>query len=410
MNGYKEFMLSFADGKASFINEVQISDNIKFEMRDKYLFCDNAILGHTGVSKYYEHELGGLSNKIVKIHKFDTDLLDTDSISTIIGKPITEMHPRDEYGKIKFVDGTNYKELEVGTVLNAWKDGDMIRGNLIIKDPNTITKVLDGGLKSLSLGYNSKVTKLVDNEGEYKQSNFYFNHLALVPKGRMFNAQIVDEDIVGKENTKMNIWEKIKSAFTNDKAIINEEDGTLDIGDEKHITKRYKVIEETHVYDDETGKTETDLKTHEIETHEHEPSEDPVEEVPKYIGDENKVEEEVELKATIEEEPDKEVVKEEPKEEEKIKEKDFGDEIMTKEELKALTDSIKADLITQIKEENVFGDIGPLETQTPIAPTKYKLDFQRDEALRKEAWDLMTNPVRHDGDWAKLAQARKNLS
>lgn len=203
----------------------------------------------------------------------------------------------------------------------------------------------------------------------------------------------------------MNIWEKIKSAFTNDKAVINEEDGTLDIGDEKLITKRYKVIEETLIYDDETGKTETDLKTHEIETHEHEPSDTLVEEVPKYIGDENKVEE-VELKATIEEEPDKE----ELKEEEKIKEKDFGDEIMTKEELKELTDKIKADLISQIKEENVFGDIDPLETQTPVAPTKYKLDFQKDEALRIEAWDLMTNPVRHDGDWAKLAQARKNLS
>lgn len=430
----KEFMLNFADGIASFVNEVQLSENIKFEKRDKLLFCDNAILGHTGVSKYYEHELGGLSNKIVKIHKFDTDLLDVDSISTIIGKSITVMHPRDQYGKINFVDGLNYKDLEVGTVLKAWKDGEMIRGNLVIKDPKTIKSILDGDLKALSLGYNSKVEKIGDSD-EYKQTKFYFNHLALVPKGRMINAQIVDEDTVGKEKIKMSLWQKIKDGFSNNSVKINEKDDVLEFGDEKHITKRYKVVEETNIYDDETHESEYETKTHEIEKHTHENDDGSQKPKDGAIGDEKTVEEKTEEvikkvedktvedeesktgdEDTIEEENVEETQevesteeKEEIKKEEENKEGNFGDEDMTKEALQALKDEIKADLMKQIKDDDAFGDINPIKQQQEKEKPEFGLDFARDEALRKEAWDLATNPVRHSGDWSKLNQTRKEL-
>ena len=407
----KEFMLSFADGIASFVNEVQLSENIKCERRRGHIDWDNAILGHTGVSKYYEHELGGLSNKIVKIHKYDTDLLDTDSISTIIGKSITVMHPRDSYGKINFVDGSNYKDLEVGTVLKAWKDGEMIRGNLVIKDPKTIKSILDGDLKALSLGYNSKVEKIGDSD-EYKQKEFYFNHLALVPKGRMINAQIVDEDIVGKENSKMSLWEKIKNGFSSEQVKINEKDDVLEFVDEKRITKRYRVIEETNTFDDDTYESTNEIKTHEIEktTHEKEGdgSQNPVVGT---VGDEETVEKAVEVEETVvekekigDEKPDKEI----ETVEKENKEGTFGDEEMTKEALQAIKDEIKADLMKEIKSDDAFGDIKPHEREEE-KPQEYGLNFQRDEALRKEAWDLSTNPLRHGGDWSKLRKVRKEL-
>ena len=426
----KEFMLDFADGKASFINEVQVSNNVKFEKRDKYLYCDNAILGHEGVGKYYDHELGGITNKIVKIHRFADDLLDVDSINTIIGKPITVMHPRDNNGKIKFVDGTNFKEYEIGTVLDAWKDGNTIKGKLVIKDPQAIVDVLDGKLKSLSLGYNAKVEAYGD--GDYKQTNFYFNHLALVPKGRQINAQIVDEDVVGKEKP-MSLWSKLKNALTSGEAQINEEQDVLEFADEKHTTKRFRVEEIIDEYDDETGESKTETVVKETVTHEHERNKD---KLPNVLGDEDTTEKE-------DENLENEEVKVEPKEDEKPKigdedtvvqedtvegdkdekteteelenkedkGKDFGDEDMTKEQLEALKAELRTDLLKEIKEsgKDAFGDLNPLDNQGEEQPKGYQLDFERDEALRKEMYSRATDPTRHDGDFVALSNARKQL-
>ena len=413
----REYMLTFVDGKASFINEVQISKNIKFEQRDKYLFCDNAILGHTGGSEYYDHELGGLTNKVVKINKFDTDLLDNDSIDTIIGKPITVMHPRDNNGKVKFVDGSNFKEYEIGTVLNAWRDGDKIMGKLVIKDADAIMDILDGKLKALSLGYNANIEKIGDNE--YKQKDFYFNHLALVPQGRAVNAQIVDEDVVGKENSPMNIWEKIKGLFVDNEAKFDEETKTIEFADDKHITKRYRVVEETDTYDDETGESENVIKTEEVTKHIHakgngEPvsqvigdeegvvKEEPKIEEPIKVADEEVVEEVKEVEKTQEEEP-----VEENKEE---LEGTFGDESMTKEQIDLIKAELKAELLADIsKGKDVFGDINPITNQDVNPKQSFELDFDRDEALRKEMYSLATDPTRHDGDFVKLNETRKNL-
>jgi len=435
----REYILSFMDGKASFINEVKISDNVTFEKRDKYLYCYNAILGHTGVSQYYDHELGGVTNKVVKIHKFDTDLLNDDSIGTIVGKPITLMHPRDENGKVLFVDGTNFREFEIGTVLEAWRKDNSILGNLVIKDQDTIVNIVSGKLKSLSLGYNAKLVKIGDNE--YKQDDFYFNHLALVPKGRMINAGIIDHDSLEEVNEKMSLWQKIKNAFSKDEVKFEDNDiiQVQDFADEKHITKRYRIVEETNVYDDETGESTEHYKVDEktIRTNEtalngkKSPDGAPL----PVIGDEDQVINEDKGNTQVEnpqsdDEPkktdnvnvgdeeqqqtnqvnDESTSGENPdNQENEDKGKDFGDEVMNEEMKKALIDEITQSIIGKVKENpDAFGDIQPLNPQTP-PPTKYQLNFARDEQLRKEAWDLATNPVRHYGDFAELEKARKKI-
>lgn len=434
----REYILSFMDGTASFINEVKISNNVTFEKRDKYLYCYNAILGHTGVSQYYDHELGGTTNKVVKIHKFDTDLLNDDSIGTIVGKPITVMHPRDENGKVLFVDGTNFRKFEIGTVLEAWRKDNSILGNLVIKDQNTITDILSGKLKSLSLGYNAKLVKIGDNE--YKQDDFYFNHLALVPKGRMINAGIIDHDSLEEVNEKMSLWQKIKNAFSKDEVKFEDNDviAVQDFVDEKHITKRFRVVEETNIYDDETGEstehykvddktirtTETDLKDknkngvplpvigdEEQVVDENNgdkvkaDDEEKVDDKTVTVGDENQTTQ-TNDESTSGENPDKEANQENKNNENG---KDFGDEVMNEEMKKALIAEITQSIMSEVKANpDAFGDITPLEPQDPPAQ-KYQLNFARDEQLRKEAWDLATNPVRHYGDFAELEKARKKI-
>lgn len=431
----REYILSFMDGTASFINEVKISDNVTFEKRDKYLYCYNAIMGHTGVSQYYDHELGGTTNKVVKIHKFDTDLLNDDSIGTIVGKPITLMHPRDENGKVLFVDGTNFRKFEIGTVLEAWRKDNSILGNLVIKDQETIANILSGKLKSLSLGYNAKLVKIGDNE--YKQDDFYFNHLALVPKGRMINAGIIDHDSLEEVNEKMSLWQKIKNAFSKDEVKFEDNDviAVQDFVDEKHITKRFRVVEETNIYDDETGESighyKVDEKT--INTTETALKDKNKNGVPlPVIGDEEQVVDENngdKVKTDNEEKTDDETVNvadenqttqtndestsgENPdNQENKNNEngKDFGDEVMNEEMKKALIAEITQSIMNEVKtNKDAFADIDPLKQQDPT-PTKYQLNFARDEQLRKEAWDLATNPVRHYGDFAELEKARKKI-
>jgi len=113
----------------------------------------------------------------------------------------------------------------------------------------------------------------------------------------------------------------------------------------------------------------------------------------------------------VDEESDLKQEKEENlnKNEETQERKVFGDGEMTDEIKKALIQEIKENIIKDIKEKNVFNDINPINPQNQTEQKSYALDFERDEMLRKEAYDLATNPVRHNGDFAKLQEARERI-
>jgi hypothetical protein len=430
----KEFMVNFADGQGTFINEITISDNIKFEEREGFLYCDNAILGHTGVQKYYDREMGGLTNKIVKVNKFREDLLSDESIETIKGKSITRGHPRDSDGKIQFVDGKNFKQLELGTVINAWRDGDNMLGKLVIKDPDAIIDILAGDLKSLSLGYSAKVEPFGD--GEFKQCDFYFNHLAIVGKGRAVNAMIVDEDTIGKEKLIMPINKELLDKIQSGDAKVSEDGKFVEFVDEKHITKRIRISEEETVYDYETGEEVFKTKIQETVINKTVEGKDELKDPFKQIGDKDTIDEktgnktetdlvkELELarKSTVEkkvvtgDEKTVEELEEEKLALEKIeldkkieKDKEFGDTDMNEAELKKFKADTKAEIIADLKVDrpDVFADLDPLHKDEP--KKGFKLDFKKNEMLKKEMWDKATNPVRHDGDWLALQKTRKQL-
>jgi hypothetical protein len=74
------------------------------------------------------------------------------------------------------INNKNYKNYQIGTITNAYQDGELLRGDLIINEPNKI-----GDNKELSLGYSLDIK---DEDGIKTQRNLYVNHLSLVKKAR----------------------------------------------------------------------------------------------------------------------------------------------------------------------------------------------------------------------------------
>ena len=348
----KDNILSFADGKGVFSFQVKISDNIRQDEDTGYLYCDNAILGRTGVQEYYAHELGLGKNEIIKVNRLAEDVFADEAMASYEGKSITWYHPVG-----KKVTSKNYRDLDVGTILKVWQDGDNVRGNIVIKDADLIMDVLDGTIKELSLGYKAKFIPI--ENGEYKQTEFVINHLAVVKKGRAKNAQIVDEDSIEKESKKMKIFDWLKGK----KLQINDDDTVTMVEDNVIVNP---VIVEPVVVKDEK----------------------PVVEVTPVV--------ETTVDPTVDEEQ---------------KKKEIQD--MEKEELKVLFADLKAEMLVELKAElatnkakevqdSVFKKVEVIDTKEETTEKGLTLDFARDEELRKIYWDKMTNPASHGGDFKAL--------
>lgn len=199
----KDKVFQFVDGRGKFRFEIKLSENRRYDEKTGYLYCDNAILGHTGVQEYYAYELGMGENEIIKVNRLAEDVFSDEAMASIKGKSVTKYHPK------KWVTKDNYRDLEIGTILDVRRDGENVVGDLVIKDADAIMDILDGNMEALSLGYEAKLVKMEDND-EYKQTELYINHVALLKQGRARNARIADEDIVKKENGKMGIFNFLK--------------------------------------------------------------------------------------------------------------------------------------------------------------------------------------------------------
>ncbi len=123
-----------------------------------------------------------------------------DSIATLSLAPLCNDHPPVR------VDSTNAKTYSVGTVGNDLeKDGDYLRGSVMITDQTTIDQIEKEDKQELSCGYTCEVdpTPGIYNGEHYdaQQKNIVYNHLALVAVGRagpevklrLDSAAMVDE-------------------------------------------------------------------------------------------------------------------------------------------------------------------------------------------------------------------------
>ena len=345
-----DILLKFEDSRGIFSFQIKLSERKIQDADTGYLYCYDAIFGHTGVQEYYARELKLGGNEIIKVHRFAEDVFSDEAMASIKGKSVTNRHPNVK------VTSKNFKDLEIGTILDVRQDGENVVGDIVIKDADAIMDILEGNDTALSLGYQAKLVPMED--GEYKQTGIVINHLARVPKGRAKNAQIRDEDTIVKEKSKMGVlnWLKGLTVKPND-------DGSIKIlDDDKEVA--IPVVEETK--------------------------------------------EEVVVKEEIK---DQETIVLENKEEKK-EEKDA----MDAEQIKLLKDEIRAEMIAEFKAElkkdkSVFDDVKVIETNDGEKEDKIlSLNFQKDEELRKLYWDKMTNPVAHGGSFKALNAFRQRAT
>ena len=160
----------------------------KSKTPEGYLICRDAILGRTGAQDYYANEIYADSkdDRIVKVMRDAKEVFSPETIASFENKPVTCEHPEED------VTPDNFKQYSVGFARDIHQgrvDGeDVLLGNLIITDPETINDIENDIRTELSCGYTCDIT---DDENP-RQINIRGNHIALCEKGRAGNARIVD--------------------------------------------------------------------------------------------------------------------------------------------------------------------------------------------------------------------------
>lgn len=105
------------------------------------------------------------------------------SIDSLIGAAITDDHPAE------FVDIYNARDLSRGHVINAWRDGNLMRVRVLVRDAELLRKIFELGKVELSCGYTARTegppgTHPVEGPYEATQREIIHNHLAVVDAAR----------------------------------------------------------------------------------------------------------------------------------------------------------------------------------------------------------------------------------
>ena len=171
-------MFSFSSWEGG--EKVQRYDNYAIQAikTDEGFVRDAPIIGRTGILEYRD-----VDGSIRREYRPPEEAFNVDSLASIRGKPITQLH----HG---LVTSANYfNSHPVGTVISDGRqDGNNIRADVVIYS-------LDTKDRELSLGYETELeeTPGVTPEGEHYdaiQRNIRYNHLAIVPRGRAGNARL----------------------------------------------------------------------------------------------------------------------------------------------------------------------------------------------------------------------------
>lgn len=171
-------MFSFSSWEGG--EKVQRYDNYAIQAikTDEGFVRDAPIIGRTGILEYRN-----VDGSIRREYRPPEEAFNVDSLASIRGKPITQLH----HG---LVTSANYfNSHPVGTVISDGRqDGSNIRADVVIYS-------LDTDDRELSCGYQTELeeTPGVTPEGEHYdaiQRNIRYNHLAIVPRGRAGNARL----------------------------------------------------------------------------------------------------------------------------------------------------------------------------------------------------------------------------
>ena len=171
-------MFSFSSWEGG--EKVQRYDNYAIQAikTDEGFVMDAPIIGRTGILEYRN-----VDGSIRREYRPPEEAFNVDSLASIRGKPITQLH----HG---LVTSANYfNSHPVGTVISDGRqDGNNIRADVVIYS-------LDTEDRELSCGYQTELeeTSGVTEDGQHYdaiQRNIRYNHLAIVPRGRAGNARL----------------------------------------------------------------------------------------------------------------------------------------------------------------------------------------------------------------------------
>ncbi len=149
---------------------------------DGFLVCEDVPMARVGTMMYGPDETpipsrDGITG--VQISRDAEEVFAPKTILSMIGKPVTSDHPPEN------VSPGNWKDYAVGTVISAKRGvgifADMLIGDIMITDADAIQEIL-AGKKEVSCGYDADYDEVSPGVG--RQKNIYYNHLALVDKGR----------------------------------------------------------------------------------------------------------------------------------------------------------------------------------------------------------------------------------
>lgn len=160
----------------------------KYKTPEGYLICTDAILARTGKQTYRKNEVfaDAEDDSEIEVDRRPEDVFSDETMASFENKPITVEHPDRD------VNAENHNELSVGfarDIRRATIDGqDVMIGNLVITDAQTIEEIENGEHVELSCGYDCDI----EDENNPVQKNIRGNHIALCERGRAGIARIVD--------------------------------------------------------------------------------------------------------------------------------------------------------------------------------------------------------------------------
>lgn len=183
--------------------QVTVFDRSTFKITERE-YMDNGFLkvpgrvARTGIQEYLACELGldGDPMRIIKVMRPEEEVFNADSLASYNGVDVTIEHPS------KFVDSATYNQISKGTALEAVRDGDFVKANLIIKSKDAIDAVQSGKVE-LSAGYSAVYDEApADAPYDFIQRNIKINHIAIVDRARAGRqARLFDKDPNQPEKT-----------------------------------------------------------------------------------------------------------------------------------------------------------------------------------------------------------------
>jgi hypothetical protein len=152
------------------------------DTQDGYLIATSKV-ARTGIQIYRADEVGLMGSGSVRVYRPESEVFSKDALASLQHAPVTLNHPKE------LVTSDNWAQLAKGEVsTDILRDGDYLAASLIIKDTDATTSAKTTH-REISLGYTAHITMqdgVTDRGEQYDaiMTEFNYNHLALVPKGR----------------------------------------------------------------------------------------------------------------------------------------------------------------------------------------------------------------------------------